>query len=1549
MAPEVVKTVTLWNVTLNRKVVRVRVGELHTFMATSDGQLFAVGDNNETNLGVGSRGEVVVHPRAVLMPETSKNTLLSSSFGDIPSSPRSLASSSSPLTAAAPISIPNATSSPPSPPPSANAASPALDISTLGRHSLAISEQGRVFSWGACGHGQLGHGLTESVQVPRLILSLDGIKIVQVACGWSHSLCLSEDGRVFAFGDGEDGKLGLGNTLDFVVPFTVNHFINKNIKIAKIAAGHFHSAAIDEKGRLFTWGANTCGVLGLGHTERSLLPTQVTNWQRLNHNNTTGARGVALGAENLSSSVPRFGSSIPQSKLHQQPISSSVATSSTQDNAKEGLKTPSKNSRGRIETPSSPGDFKSDSKTLSPDSSDSGNSFNLNSMVITPPATPSKRAKQDAYSPAIASAYQIRDLSIEWKEGDEVVSVACGAFHMMVATRDGSCFTWGKGDSCALGLGTSTHDVYLPTQVQALRNWHISKVSCGMYHSMALADLDPLDDPTSSINLSRPGILSSTPTYDSKMHFPREISTPNGSSFDRDSSTMARASPHSVNINSEGEAFKMAITNQILNYTHEGPNSAVLDETKKNTPRGSGELQSAPKGTNSQHHVIAQSAKIGTGSGGLSADSTRPEGRGRASSHSIVAQPSSSLHDDSENSEIDIPPTPMTQFARAAAEVRVLGISTTASAFEKAIYGVDPQAKLAARGASSSSSQDYSNTSGGGSGRGSGDVRNGGTAAEGANVATAGGGSIRFSAAFSAAQSNGSPSKLPLGSDSNPNSSTLTPSGAPGSTGGDAAPTSSKPMEISPHQRRHTVGFRGNQRIAMEEDDFPSIAATWRNTVVDTEEYSLAIGRVKPEVARLRYMLDSSVGSSRDEFTPSETSTLGAHRRKGRGDDSSSDVSKAGGPKEADSKNSGNDSKISVSGRKNSTRRNRGDSKSPRSEGDHSDGEGDGDVIHDSDGSSSDSSLSESDIENSVEQFEDSDEEEFDDSGLSSSKNTSNTSQGGFGRFDSPIRPRSISQSGTSDSLPSRADSFTLFPQDQTSTASSPNNFIAGSSTSLAITEDNNDVTQLSPTPKRQFKTAKPSRMATVSPVKFGFTTRTPEAPQTETLSEADFEQVPASSSSTSPAARTSENKTSSGAKKSRVGDMADSSSSEGGKGKTKKGKSKRRGASESSSTSGNGGGGRGATRFGQLVEDFFRKRGEERGARREPYWNSRSSRLDRSQEEMERQTEKMDSLSDIWLTKIIPQWEVERKKKSVKNYWRRGIPANIRGIVWGFLIKDEISLDFNIYEAAMKTSKLRYQLWIAGNANSNTSGAKNGDNVSKNRNGSSIFNERIGQSPFHVIDVDVPRTHPETKLFKAGGPFHGDLVNLLHVYAAFDSEMSYVQGMSYLAAFFVTHCPDPFTAFRCFANLLNTHFFRNLFKMNLTQILRHMSAYELLFERTLPQLFSHFTDLCITPEQYLLDWFMTCFSRAFSLQIASRIFDCLIIEGEIFLYRTALAILKLSEKQLLLADFEHLLPMFRSIARELDEETLFATIKSIRVPKEVRVFIRKIKEDPGN
>lgn len=81
-------------------------------------------------------------------------------------------------------------------------------------------------------------------------------KIVDVAIGKYHTLCLFEDGRILAFGDNENGELGLGEFFlgeRYVSPF----YIQAPIKFVSIASGYFHSLAVSEDGTLWGWGDNS--------------------------------------------------------------------------------------------------------------------------------------------------------------------------------------------------------------------------------------------------------------------------------------------------------------------------------------------------------------------------------------------------------------------------------------------------------------------------------------------------------------------------------------------------------------------------------------------------------------------------------------------------------------------------------------------------------------------------------------------------------------------------------------------------------------------------------------------------------------------------------------------------------------------------------------------------------------------------------------------------------------------------------------------------------------------------------------------------------------------------------------------------------------------------------------------------------------------------------------------------------------------------------------------------------------------------------------------
>ncbi|KAI3747771.1 hypothetical protein L6452_10415 [Arctium lappa] len=86
-----------------------------------------------------------------------------------------------------------------------------VDVAAGGWHSTAITDEGEVYGWGRGEHGRLGFGDDKSSKmVPQQVQLLAEEDIVQVSCGGTHSVALTRDGRMFSFGRGDHGRLGYG-------------------------------------------------------------------------------------------------------------------------------------------------------------------------------------------------------------------------------------------------------------------------------------------------------------------------------------------------------------------------------------------------------------------------------------------------------------------------------------------------------------------------------------------------------------------------------------------------------------------------------------------------------------------------------------------------------------------------------------------------------------------------------------------------------------------------------------------------------------------------------------------------------------------------------------------------------------------------------------------------------------------------------------------------------------------------------------------------------------------------------------------------------------------------------------------------------------------------------------------------------------------------------------------------------------------------------------------------------------------------------------------
>jgi alpha-tubulin suppressor-like RCC1 family protein len=143
-------------------------------------------------------------------------------------------------------------------------------------HSCAISS-GRVRCFGANGSGQLGDGTTsDRSELPVAApLGASSAPPARVAAGGAHTCALDASGRVWCWGNGEEGAIGNGGDTDQLAPVAVSVGTPPNT-VGALAAGGGHTCAVTITGKLFCWGRGASGQLGNGTTGNALDPSFVS-------------------------------------------------------------------------------------------------------------------------------------------------------------------------------------------------------------------------------------------------------------------------------------------------------------------------------------------------------------------------------------------------------------------------------------------------------------------------------------------------------------------------------------------------------------------------------------------------------------------------------------------------------------------------------------------------------------------------------------------------------------------------------------------------------------------------------------------------------------------------------------------------------------------------------------------------------------------------------------------------------------------------------------------------------------------------------------------------------------------------------------------------------------------------------------------------------------------------------------------------------------------------------------------------------------------------
>eukprot|EP01129_Flabellula_baltica_P009605 TRINITY_DN3949_c0_g1_i1.p1 TRINITY_DN3949_c0_g1~~TRINITY_DN3949_c0_g1_i1.p1 ORF type:complete len:747 (+),score=161.89 TRINITY_DN3949_c0_g1_i1:30-2243(+) len=148
-----------------------------------------------------------------------------------------------------------------------------LQVASGRCHTVALTSYGELFTWGTDNYGQTGHGVNGLFLRPKQIEDMTYVRVTKVACGDSHTLALSDLGKVYSFGKGDYGQLGNDKYKDRLNPKGISAF--DGLEIVDIECGYHHSAVISESGSLYMFGRNDHGELGTGDTQISGHPTLV--------------------------------------------------------------------------------------------------------------------------------------------------------------------------------------------------------------------------------------------------------------------------------------------------------------------------------------------------------------------------------------------------------------------------------------------------------------------------------------------------------------------------------------------------------------------------------------------------------------------------------------------------------------------------------------------------------------------------------------------------------------------------------------------------------------------------------------------------------------------------------------------------------------------------------------------------------------------------------------------------------------------------------------------------------------------------------------------------------------------------------------------------------------------------------------------------------------------------------------------------------------------------------------------------------------------------
>ncbi|CAN4080000.1 unnamed protein product [Withania somnifera] len=336
------------------------------------------------------------------------------------------------------------------------------------RNSLAICEDGKLFTWGWNQRGTLGHPPeTKTENIPSQVKALANVKIVQAAIGGWHCLAVDDQGKAYAWGGNEYGQCGeeperkddTGRPIkrDIVIPKRCA----AKLSVRQVAAGGTHSVVLTREGQVWTWGQ----PWPPGDIKQISTPVRVQGLARV--------RLIAVGAfHNLA--LLDDGVLMAWGNNEYGQLGTADTQPRSQPIAVQGLS-------GLTLVDIAAGGWHSAALT------DEGEVYGWG------------RGEHGRLGFGDDKSSKMVPQKVQLLAGENIVQVSCGGTHSVALTHGGQMFSFGRGDHGRLGYGrkvTTGHPSEVPINIPPPIDvssaeggrWCAKLVACGGRHTMAIVE-----------------------------------------------------------------------------------------------------------------------------------------------------------------------------------------------------------------------------------------------------------------------------------------------------------------------------------------------------------------------------------------------------------------------------------------------------------------------------------------------------------------------------------------------------------------------------------------------------------------------------------------------------------------------------------------------------------------------------------------------------------------------------------------------------------------------------------------------------------------------------------------------------------------------------------------------------------------------------------------------------------------------------------------------------------------------------------------------------